>query len=161
MINANIIIKNQISQKNCRQNFLRKLFNNFEKEFKKLNPELNKNSEYLNLFNKNYRFNLRLINLNKFKKFKTIVIIGMGGSILGTQAIHYFLSQKIKKKIYFFDDINSKKIEIFKKKENLSKSLFIVISKSGNTIETLSNFFFFRINKKNTKKILLLFLKKK
>ena len=117
MINANIIIKNQISQKNCRQNFLRKLSNSFEKEFKKLNPELNKNSEYLNLFNKNYRFNLRLINLNKFKKFKTIVIIGMGGSILGTQAIHYFLSQKIKKKIYFFDDINSNKIEIFKKKK--------------------------------------------
>ena len=161
MINANIIIKNQISQKNCRQNFLRKLSNSFEKEFKKLNPELNKNSEYLNLFNKNYRFNLRLINLNKFKKFKTIVIIGMGGSILGTQAIHYFLSQKIKKKIYFFDDINSNKIEIFKKKENLSKSLFIVISKSGNTIETLSNFFSLELIKKKYKKNIIIISEKK
>ena len=85
----------------------------------------------------------------------------MGGSILGTQAIHYFLSQKIKKKIYFFDDINSNKIEIFKKKENLSKSLFIVISKSGNTIETLSNFFSLELIKKKYKKNIIIISEKK
>ena len=34
----------------------------------------------------------------------------MGGSILGSMAIHNFLEKNIKKKIYFFDDLNEKKI---------------------------------------------------
>ena len=45
---------------------------------------------------------IKIINLDlnsqfkKFKKFKNIVLIGMGGSILGTEAIFNFLKQKIK-----------------------------------------------------------------
>ena len=53
------------------------------------------------MFNENYKFNFNISDLNKFKKFKTIVIIGMGGSILGTQAIFQFLSKKVKKKYIF------------------------------------------------------------
>ena len=44
------------------------------------------------------------------------------------------------KKFYFFNNIDEKKILNFKKRKS-SKSFFIVISKSGNTIETLSNIF--------------------
>ena len=44
----------------------------------------------------------------------------------------------------------------FKKKENLNKILFLVISKSGNTIETLSNLFSLNIIKKNSKNILII-----
>ena len=40
-------------------------------------------------------------------------------------------------------------IKFFKKKEKLSKSLFLVISKSGNTIETLSNLLSLNILKRN------------
>ena len=59
----------------------------------------------------------------------------MGGSILGSEAIYNFLENKIKKKIYFFDDLEMKtKLQILKKKEIL-KTLFIIISKSGNTVE--------------------------
>ena len=40
--------------------------------------------------------------LDKFKKFKTISIIGMGGSILGAESIYQFLKDKIKKKNLLF-----------------------------------------------------------
>ena len=42
----------------------------------------------------------------------------------------------------------------FKKKKSLKKSSFYLISKSGNTIETLSNLFALDIIKKNSKILL-------
>ena len=59
----------------------------------------------------------------------------MGGSILGSKAIYDFLKKKIKKKILFFDDLD----ESFENKLNKDKVLNIIISKSGNTLETISN----------------------
>ena len=56
--------------------------------------------------------------------------------------------------------LTKKKLLILKKKTNLSKVLFIIISKSGNTIETLSNSFFLNIIKKNPKNIILIAEKK-
>jgi len=84
----------------------------------------------------------------------------MGGSILGSEAIFAFLKRKIKKKIYFFDDINQEKIFNFKKKINYKDVLFFIISKSGNTIETLSNTLFLKILKKNSKNIIVISEKK-
>ena len=58
----------------------------------------------------------------------------MGGSILGTEAIHDFLKSKIKKKIKFFNNLNNQiKLRPDRKSVNL------VISKSGKTLETISN----------------------
>ena len=59
----------------------------------------------------------------------------MGGSSLGIQAIYDFMKPKIKKKFYFFDNLDSKN-RIIKTK---SKSLNLIISKSGNTLETIVN----------------------
>ena len=84
----------------------------------------------------------------------------MGGSILGTEAIYNFFQKKIKKKFYFFNNLDENKLYDFKKKENLSKVLFIIISKSGNTIETLSNLFSLNIIKKNSKNIIIISEKK-
>ncbi len=84
----------------------------------------------------------------------------MGGSILGAEATYNFLQAKIKKKIYFFNDLDENKIISFKKKENLTKILFIIISKSGNTVETLSNIFTLNIIKKDAKNIILISEKK-
>ena len=85
----------------------------------------------------------------------------MGGSILGTEAIYNFLNNKIKKKVYFFDDLNTKSISNLKKKENLNKVLFLIISKSGNTIETISNTFALNIIKNKAKNIIVISEKKK
>ena len=48
----------------------------------------------------------------------------MGGSILGAESLYNFFENRIKKKVYFFDDLDPKKILIFKKKEKINKSLF-------------------------------------
>ena len=84
----------------------------------------------------------------------------MGGSILGAEAIYNFLQAKVKKKIYFFNDLDENKIINFKKKEDLTQILFIVISKSGNTVETLSNIFTLNIIKKDAKNIIFISEKK-
>ena len=71
----------------------------------------------------------------------------MGGSILGTEAIHDFLKFKIKKKIKFFNNLNNQ-IKLSK----IKKSLNLIISKSGNTLETVSNFnLILKISKKKIK----------
>ena len=59
-------------------------------------------NHFLKLFFQNQNIILILKKIKKFKKFKTIIIIGMGGSILGSKAIYSFLKYKIKKKIYFY-----------------------------------------------------------
>ena len=84
----------------------------------------------------------------------------MGGSILGLQAIYNFLQKKISKKIYFFDDIDNQKIVNFKKNINVNRTLFIIISKSGTTVETLSNSFSLNIFKKNAKNVIIVSEKK-
>ena len=125
----------------------------FNKIIVEIKSDLDNSSKTLNTL-KDFKFNLKT--LDKFKKFKTIVLIGMGGSILGSQAIQSLMKNKIKKKVFFFNDLNSKKILDFKKSVDLNKVLFIVISKSGNTIETLTNFFSLNVIKKNSKNIIII-----
>ena len=59
----------------------------------------------------------------------------MGGSILGAKAIHDFLRHKIKKNFHFIDNLEPNLNQSLKK-----NFLNIVISKSGNTLETIANF---------------------
>jgi glucose-6-phosphate isomerase len=58
----------------------------------------------------------------------------MGGSILGTESIYSFLKNKIKKKVIFINNLETKK-KIRKNKKELN----LIISKSGNTLETIVN----------------------
>jgi glucose-6-phosphate isomerase len=75
-------------------------------------------------------------------KQKNIVVIGIGGSTLGTYAIYKFLkhSKTLSKQLYFLETTDP--IDIKSKVEaiDLKDTLFIVISKSGTTIETVSIF---------------------
>tara|TARA_E500000178_G_scaffold152127_1_gene151857 strand:- start:706 stop:1875 length:1170 start_codon:yes stop_codon:yes gene_type:complete len=83
---------------------------------------------------KKYKYSFKFQNLKRYKKFKHFKIFGMGGSSLGAEAIYFFLQKKIKKKFQFVNNIN------LSKKENFKNTEFnIIISKSGNTLETLSN----------------------
>ena len=84
----------------------------------------------------------------------------MGGSILGAEAIYNFLQIKVKKKVYFLNDLDEDKVTNLKKNKNLSKFLFVVISKSGNTIETLSNAFALNILRKGSKNVIIISEKK-
>jgi len=156
----NLHIKNSIQKCHFNNSIFKKFSKNFNKIVSQVNLDIKNKEKTLNILSDDFKFNFRTKDLEKFKKFKTIVLIGMGGSILGAEAINNFLKKKIKKKIYFFDNIDSKKILEFKKKEELNKSLFLVISKSGNTIETISNFLSLNIIKKNSKNIIIISEKK-
>ena len=90
-----------------------------------------------------------------FKKFKTIIIVGMGGSILGSKAIYSFLKYKINKKFIFVDNLNENLIKKIKNENNLHKCLFLIISKSGNTSETILNLYFFKSYLKKSNTIIL------
>ena len=94
-----------------------------------------------------YSYNKKL--LNKLKKYSKINLIGMGGSSLGARSIYNFLKKKIKKDFYFNDNLSLKKLKN-KKTKNL---LNLIISKSGNTLETIVNTSIF-INK-NQKNVFL------
>jgi len=71
-----------------------------------------------------------------------IVLIGIGGSSLGSKAIFNFLktSRDFKKQIVFLDTIDPLKIKNELSKIDILDSHFIVISKSGNTVEPISIF---------------------
>ena len=152
---SNFIAKNNISKKCLNVNYRKKLHKNYKKIINKVIIDTNNPKKTLNVLSHNFKFNFQIQDLKRFNAFKTIVLVGMGGSILGSRAIYGFLKKKIKKNFYFFDNLNSKEIKEFKKKK-LNKVLYIIISKSGNTIETLSNLFSFNIIKKNSKNIILM-----
>ena len=73
----------------------KKVFNSFFSDYN--NYEI----PMLESFEKEYEFAFSSATVKKFSKFKNIIIIGMGGSILGAKGIYYFLKKKIKK-MYFF-----------------------------------------------------------
>ena len=98
--------------------------------YKKL---LNSKSEVLNSLSLNYHYSFNKKNLSKYKKNKYFRVIGMGGSTLGSQAIYDFLKHRIKKNFLFIDNLKLSQKNVKKNFTNL------VISKSGNTIETIVN----------------------
>ena len=134
-----------------------KIFNSI---LKKNLQNINNENNIFHILSKNFKLNFNLKDLKKFKKFQSIVIIGMGGSILGAEAIYEFLKHKVKKKIYFLDDLSEEKIIQTKRNLKIKKTLFLIISKSGNTVETSANLFLFNILKKNAKNIILISEKK-
>ena len=160
MTKKNLFLKNHIQNKYLKYNVLNRFYKNFQKVKNSINNDIKSPNKTLHVLNSKFKFNFKINELKKFRKFKTIAIIGMGGSILGTEAIYNFLNKKIKKRVFFFNDLNEKKIKNFKKKENLNKVLFLIISKSGNTVETLSNTFSLDIIKKDAKNIILISEKK-
>ncbi len=110
-----------------------KIFKNKLKKFKKINFV----AEYplLETLTKNYKYSYSKSDINKFKKNSTIRLIGMGGSILGAETIYQFLNHKIKKKFIFLNNLKPNLSE----KDKSKKKVNLIISKSGDTIETILN----------------------
>ena len=121
MFTKNINLKNFKIKKNN---------NNTQKDLRLLLQEKN---DVINSLSLKYKFNYSKKFVSKLKKYSNIRIIGMGGSSLGTESIYNFLEHKIKKKFYFINNLQSR-IKIPKK-----KFLNLIVSKSGSTLETISN----------------------
>ena len=111
-----------------------------EEFFNSLKIDLKNNKiPLLSSYEKDYEFDFSKKTVKKFSKFKNIIIIGMGGSILGTKSIYFFLRKKIKKNVFFFDNLDPNLVLKYKKIKNLKNSCFIISGKSGRTIETIIN----------------------
>ena len=110
---------------------------------KKLN--FYKKSRLINSFSENYRFDFNNNSVNKFKKYTNFNLIGMGGSSLGAKAIYNFMKPKIKKKFNFLDNLNSRNND----QKNKDQAINIIISKSGNTLETIANYSSLKQKNKN------------
>jgi len=133
-----------------KDNFFKNCFinsNRFKKNFKETKKTFNaflidlKNDDipFFRSFENKYEFDFSKTIVKKFSKCKNIIIIGMGGSILGTKSIYSFFKKKIKKEVFFFDNLDPNLNLKYKEIKNLKNSCFIIVSKSGNTLETLTN----------------------
>ena len=118
--------------------------------------EIENEKEYIGYYNLVSQDTAAFKEYAKTVKQKNIIVIGIGGSTLGTYAIYKFLkhSKTLTKRLYFLEttdpiDIKSKLDGI-----DLEDSLFVVISKSGTTVETVSIFKYIhslvKIDKHNT-----------
>ena len=94
---------------------------------------IKKKNSILESLSKNYKDSYNKKDLSIFKKYRNFRLIGMGGSTLGAQAIYDFLKPNIKKYFEFIDNLKNYQ------NKNKKKIVNIVISKSGNTIETIVN----------------------
>jgi len=122
MLTSNINFKNfRIKKIKNIKNFINEIW------FKKI--------KFFDSLNINYKYNYTKNQIRKFKKNKNFRIIGMGGSTLGAEAIYQFLNHKIKKKFIFINNLNPS----FQNNEKKIKATNIIISKSGNTLETIVN----------------------
>ena len=115
---------------------------NFKKNYdlsKKKGDELSNEftegkNEILNSFTSAYQEKIRKhynkINLKDKKK----VVIGLGGSSSGAKALSFFKNDDI----IYFDNLDLEYFSNFLKKNNLKDFIFFIISKSGDTFETLA-----------------------
>ena len=76
------------------------------------------------------------------ESIETIVVLGIGGSSLGSKAIYEFLKpiKKPKRRLLFFESTDPLNIQEILSKIDIERSHFLVISKSGTTVETISIF---------------------
>ena len=115
-------------------------WNKIKKEYE------NNNNPVISSFSKKYKYHFDFKRIKKkYRTFNNVKIFGMGGSILGSEAIYNFLNHKIKKNFLFVNNLKSKKEKFL----NKNKTLNIIISKSGNTLETVANFNSEKKNKNN------------
>ena len=97
----NLVYKNFIQSDYLKKKFNNKLTFSFSKIVEEINKNIDVKKDTFNLLSKYLKFNFNLKDLNKFKKYKSVVMIGMGGSILGAESLYEFFNYKIKKLLSF------------------------------------------------------------
>ena len=124
MSTKSIKIKNFVSKKKTPTQ-IKKLFNLFE-------SLINSDNKILSSMDKSYKDSYTKKLISSLKNIANVNLIGMGGSTLGAKAIYNFLEPK--KKFNFIDNFSN-----FLSKQDKGKNINLIISKSGNTLETISN----------------------
>lgn len=106
-----------------------------KKESQKLLEEFNLGSnEILNSFTKSYQSRIKKIKVNIKNKNKKKAVIGLGGSSSGAKALSFFLNDEV----IYFDNLDYRYFQNFFLENKIEDYIFFVISKSGDTFETLA-----------------------
>ena len=142
MLTENIKLKNFFRKKNPKLN---KILRNIIKD-----KNLLKKYPLLSSLTNKFEYSYQKKNIKTIKSYSKVNLVGMGGSIIGAEAIYDFLKHKIKKKFSFYNNIQFQRIP-----KNNRKKINIVISKSGNTLETISNFNLLLQKQKKNKNLIL------
>ena len=120
------------------QNFTKtKVTSKLKLYYRKIIEERNNKKNILNSMTKSYNYSFNRFQIKKLNKYNNVIIFGMGGSSLGSQAIYEFMKFKIKKNFFFYNNLDKKNEKI--KDKYKEKSINIIISKSGGTLETIVN----------------------
>ena len=142
MFTKNIKFKNFITKKKSKNI---KILRNFIKK-----KSLLKNYPLLKSLTNKFEYSFQKKKIKSFKKYQEVNLIGMGGSILGAEAIYDFLKYKVNKKFSFYNNLQIQRVPKTNK-----KNINLVISKSGNTLETVSNFNLLLQSQKKNKNVIL------
>lgn len=137
---------------------LQKLLEGGALELSKLRDEAGKIPEFLESFKNREQGFVELTKVRahvlaakkvaeKFRDFEDIVILGIGGSALGITCLMDSLKGPLwnnhgKPRLFVLDNLDL--VEEVEKVINVDKTLFVVISKSGATPETMAQYFYFR-----------------
>ena len=134
------------------KNFTGKINSKLSKKIKffLLKDKLLINYPLLKSLTTNYNYSYQKKKIKLLKKYSKVNLVGMGGSILGAQAIYDFLGHKVKKKFLFYNNLYFNNIPKHNK-----KNINLIISKSGNTLETISNYNLLLQRQKKNKNIII------
>ncbi len=141
-MNISYFDDNRITEKNLKTK-LSKL-QTYRSEIAKYEIENNfEVPEYSLYYPKDFALHETIANLSKtYKNIKHLVVIGIGGSNLGTEAVHDVLNTG-KVTLSVLDTVSAYKLtqvlSQLKKYKKVSQIAVCVISKSGSTTETLTN----------------------
>ena len=132
--------------------------NNYELAKKKILENISSDSyEFISGMKKNNYNEINSI-ARELKKFENVLFLGTGGSSLGGKTLvsisrNSYL-QKLKPKIFFVENIDYGSIKDLINGIELEKTAIVVTSKSGETLETLGQYFYIS-NEMKKKKISL------
>ena len=85
----------------------------------------------------------QFINRENIKGFSKILFVGIGGATITAEILLHLLPESEQSKFKILDNIDACELNSISRDINIDKTLFVIMSKSGNTIETLSQLSFF------------------
>ena len=132
------MINFKISYHNTNLEIIKKKLNDNAKTFNDINKILS-NLTSLTITNNTTDLNI-IKNIAKIfiENKDTFIVFGTGGSSLGAKALINILQGKFERKVLFFDNIDPIQFRNSILELDLIRTGFIIISKSGSTVETLS-----------------------
>lgn len=114
--------------------FIENLKRSEEKSNALINEFKTNENEILQSFTGSYQSKIRNIRQSIKLKNKKKVVIGLGGSSSGAKALSFFLNDDV----VYFDNLDLNYLKNFFKNNDISNFAFFIISKSGDTFETLA-----------------------